>query len=91
VPHAWVTGDADLDAGDLESWCRGHLAPYKVPVAFTVVDELPRSEIGKLLRRELAARFDGGGQTAANPRGPAPAETVETAANPDGPAPAETI
>jgi long-chain acyl-CoA synthetase len=53
VPHAWVTGDAALDAEELESWCRQQLAPYKVPVAFTVVDELPRSEIGKLLRRKL--------------------------------------
>jgi len=57
VPHAWVTGDAGLDASELEAWCRKHVAPYKVPAAFTVVDQLPRSEIGKLLRRELAARF----------------------------------
>jgi long-chain acyl-CoA synthetase len=53
VPQAWVTGDSALDTGELESWCRQHLAPYKVPVAFIVVDELPRSEIGKLLRRKL--------------------------------------
>jgi long-chain acyl-CoA synthetase len=73
VPHAWVAGDDALEVGELESWCRQHLAPYKVPVAFTVVDQLPRSEIGKLLRRELAARFDGSGETAASPDGPAPA------------------
>jgi long-chain acyl-CoA synthetase len=53
VPQAWVTGDSALDTGELESWCRQHLAPYKVPVAFIVVAELPRSEIGKLLRRKL--------------------------------------
>lgn len=53
VPHAWVTGHSALDTAELGSWCRQHLAPYKVPVAFTVVDELPRSEIGKLLRRKL--------------------------------------
>jgi long-chain acyl-CoA synthetase len=53
VPHAWVASDSGLDPGELEAWCRQHLAPYKVPAAFTVVDELPRSEIGKLLRRRL--------------------------------------
>lgn len=65
VPHAWITGDPALDAGELEFWCRRHLAPYKVPVAFTVVDQLPRSEIGKLLRRELTARPDSNGRTPA--------------------------
>lgn len=57
VPHAWVTGDPALATPELEAWCREHLAPYKVPVDFTIVDQLPRSEIGKLLRRELAIRF----------------------------------
>jgi acyl-coenzyme A synthetase/AMP-(fatty) acid ligase len=29
------------------------MAPYKVPAGVTVLDELPRNEIGKLLRQEL--------------------------------------
>jgi acyl-CoA synthetase (AMP-forming)/AMP-acid ligase II len=74
VPHAWVTGGPALNAAELQAWCRQHLAPYKVPVAFTVLDELPRSEIGKLLRRELAARSgDRGIHAPANPDEPAPA------------------
>jgi acyl-CoA synthetase (AMP-forming)/AMP-acid ligase II len=57
VPCAFVvlTGGA-LDAGALEEWCRARLSAYKVPVRFVAVDALPRNEIGKVLKRELAAR-----------------------------------
>ena len=54
VPVAFVAGEAD---SDLEEVCRRHLVPYKVPVRFEWVDRLPRSETGKVLRRELAARL----------------------------------
>jgi acyl-CoA synthetase (AMP-forming)/AMP-acid ligase II len=57
VPHAWVVCDAPLDGPSLRAWCREHLAPYKVPAGFSQVDALPRNDMGKLLRRELAARF----------------------------------
>jgi acyl-CoA synthetase (AMP-forming)/AMP-acid ligase II len=55
VPVAFVVGDA-ADA-ELEELCRTHLVAYKVPVAFRRVDALPRSEVGKVLRRELVARY----------------------------------
>ena len=55
VPVAYVVGDPQPSA-ELEQLCREHLVPYKVPVSFHYVDELPRSEVGKVLRRELAAR-----------------------------------
>jgi long-chain acyl-CoA synthetase len=57
VPHAWIVCDAPLDPPGLRAWCREHLAPFKVPAGFSQVDALPRNDMGKLLRRELAARF----------------------------------
>jgi long-chain acyl-CoA synthetase len=38
---------------ELRRLCREHLAPYEVPSEFEFTDELPRSPLGKLLRREL--------------------------------------
>jgi acyl-CoA synthetase (AMP-forming)/AMP-acid ligase II len=54
VPVAFVVGDATGD--ELDALCREHLVAYKVPAAFHHVDALPRSEVGKVLRRELLAR-----------------------------------
>ena len=56
VPHAFVVPadrGAAPDADHLEQLCRQHLAPYKVPVAFDTLEALPRSEVGKVLRRVL--------------------------------------
>jgi long-chain acyl-CoA synthetase len=53
VPVAFFAGDAPDDA--LERLCRDHLVAYKIPVAFRRVDALPRSEVGKVLRRVLVS------------------------------------
>ncbi len=42
-----------LDTGALQEFARRHLAAYKVPRRVVVLDELPRSLIGKVLRREI--------------------------------------
>jgi acyl-coenzyme A synthetase/AMP-(fatty) acid ligase len=55
VPVAYLVG-RPVDDAELTQLCREHLVAYKVPVAFHWIDELPRSEVGKVLRQELAAR-----------------------------------
>lgn len=44
---------AALEAHELRAFCAERLAPFKVPKAIEFVDRLPRSETGKLLRRQL--------------------------------------
>jgi long-chain acyl-CoA synthetase len=38
---------------ELMKWCRGRLASYKVPSYIEFRDMLPKSKVGKLLRREI--------------------------------------
>jgi long-chain acyl-CoA synthetase len=40
---------------DLLKWCRGRLSSYKVPQYIEFRDMLPKSKVGKLLRREMRA------------------------------------
>jgi long-chain acyl-CoA synthetase len=44
---------ATLDAAALEAFARSSLTPYKVPRRFVAVDELPKSLIGKVLRKKV--------------------------------------
>jgi O-succinylbenzoic acid--CoA ligase len=45
---------ADAGPEELRAFCAERLAGFKVPKAFEFVPGLPRSQTGKLLRRELA-------------------------------------
>jgi long-chain acyl-CoA synthetase len=45
--------NAALDAERLIAYCRKQLTPYKVPRSVTFLDTLPKSAVGKILRREL--------------------------------------
>ena len=42
-------------ADALRAFCRQHLAPYEVPAKIEFLDKLPRSALGKLLKKELRA------------------------------------
>jgi long-chain acyl-CoA synthetase len=47
-------------ADDIISWCRSKLAHYKVPREVKIVDSLPKSAVGKILKRELRDKYMGG-------------------------------
>jgi long-chain acyl-CoA synthetase len=47
-------------AEELLEFCRAHLADFKCPKTITFLDEMPKGPTGKLLKRELAARFKAG-------------------------------
>jgi len=52
---AWVVlkPGENLEGSELIAWCRDRLAGYKIPTQFEFRSELPKSNVGKLLRREL--------------------------------------
>jgi long-chain acyl-CoA synthetase len=58
---AWVVlrHGATLSADDLRTWAGERLAPFKVPRQIEFRDVLPRSHVGKVLRRDLVEDPDG--------------------------------
>ncbi len=52
---AWIVLNEgfSLDHAELKTWCADHLARYKIPTEIEFRDELPKTHVGKLLRREL--------------------------------------
>jgi len=54
VPHLFVVRRSPgLRADDIEAHCRKLLAAYKVPRHISFVEALPKSTVGKILRKEL--------------------------------------
>ncbi len=52
---AWVVlkpGET-LTADEVKAWCKEHMAAFKVPTHVEFRDELPKTTVGKVLRREL--------------------------------------
>ena len=53
---AFLVTAIDVDA--LEVYCKEHMAPYKVPQRFTILDELPKRSSGKVDKVALAGIGD---------------------------------
>jgi len=56
VPKAFVVLRGDVSAADLMAYVAERVAPYKKIRAVEVIDAIPRSPSGKILRRVLRAR-----------------------------------
>jgi long-chain acyl-CoA synthetase len=48
-----VRRDPKLDQAAIQAWCQTHLSRYKCPKLIEFRDELPKSTVGKILRRSL--------------------------------------
>jgi long-chain acyl-CoA synthetase len=60
---AWIVlrpGESATRA-EMKAFCRERLAPYKVPSEYEFVQELPKSQVGKVLRRLLRQTEEGRG------------------------------
>ena len=55
----WAIGslkDKSITEADIRAHCKAHLTPYKVPKRVVFEDDLPKSNVGKILRKDLRAR-----------------------------------
>jgi acyl-coenzyme A synthetase/AMP-(fatty) acid ligase len=50
---AVVEAGEGYDEGAVRSYCLANLAKYKVPEQLTVVEQLPRNAMGKIIRQAL--------------------------------------
>jgi len=50
-----VSSNEQLTEEEVIRWCRQGLAPYKVPRQVEFRPQLPKSNVGKVLRKELRA------------------------------------
>jgi long-chain acyl-CoA synthetase len=61
---AWVVlkQGAICSAEEIQWWCEQHMVQYKSPTEVEFVERLPRTGVGKLLRRELVRMDQGRGE-----------------------------
>ncbi len=71
VAKAWVVlkPDQRVTGDELRAYCKERLAPYKVPAAVEFRTELPKTMVGKILRRALVAESKVAAPNGSNPPG----------------------
>lgn len=55
VPHAYLVlaAGAQVTQDEVIAHCRVHLAPYKIPRSVSIVEDIPKTSSGKIMRRAL--------------------------------------
>jgi acyl-coenzyme A synthetase/AMP-(fatty) acid ligase len=53
------SADAGATAAELTAWVREHLGSFKAPVRIELLEELPTTATGKVLRRSVRDRLAG--------------------------------
>jgi acyl-CoA synthetase (AMP-forming)/AMP-acid ligase II len=56
VPVAFLRTSSPTDPAELQAWCANRLAKLKVPVAYQVLADFPRTATGKVRKVELRDR-----------------------------------
>jgi long-chain acyl-CoA synthetase len=51
--HVSLKEGEKISKNEISDHCRKHLTAYKVPKLLEIVDEIPKSNVGKILRRKL--------------------------------------
>lgn len=56
---AWIVrkNDQDLDTDEILQWCEKFLVFYKLPSEIFFIDVIPRTGVGKILRRDLISKY----------------------------------
>lgn len=56
---AWVVlkPAEKVEGKALKEWCRNYLASYKIPSEIYFIEEIPKTSVGKILRRELICQY----------------------------------
>ena len=57
---AWIvlSPGETMTEDEVKSWCKERLAAFKVPTHMEFRDELPKTTVGKILRRELVRQHN---------------------------------
>jgi acyl-CoA synthetase (AMP-forming)/AMP-acid ligase II len=58
-----VKADESLSDSDVLDYCKGKLAPFKLPKGVEFIDVIPRNPTGKVLKRVLREQFPGAAPT----------------------------
>lgn len=61
---AVIVANKTIDEKQLRRYCAKHLADYQQPMAYEFVKELPKNEMGKIIRYKLKEQFQGYDATA---------------------------